>query len=160
VSEQQRPEPTDEELAAAIERLKERSGIKEREDFSGKPEPSRGKVVPLKRAERLRAATEDDNVFCERCGGAEGPLVVGNHRHCKCQAYRNRRYSELLRLDPGENMTFEKIENPDSSLEPVIRACREIAGESRTQGLMLFGKPGVGKTHVSVATSVPSVPGT
>lgn len=100
----------------------------------------------------MRPLTEADNVFCARCGGADRRLVIGPQRECRCDALFGRQERSLAALDPEERMTFERVSKPDESLVAVLGAGREIAFGRRRRGLILFGKPGTGKTHAAVAT--------
>ncbi len=148
------PEPTDEEIAAAIQRARERSA-NDGQEFAHEPAnyaPSNVVPMPEKKGKKRRIFTEADNRYCERCGGVEGHVVVGNHPSCRCPKLFAKQAKILANIDPEGRISFGSAEGHDASLNPVLRAGREIATGKRKRGLILFGKPGVGKTFAAIST--------
>lgn len=92
---------------------------------------------------------------CERCGGFVHDDFPDGGRVCRCDGPL-RRCRELVEIaDPTGKMTFANLTSADASLVEAVRIGRDIASASgdpgKEPGLMMFGRPGVGKTHVAVA---------
>lgn len=92
------------------------------------------------------------NTYCERCGGVVGTLLVGNARWCECSKKLNRTQHTLTTMDPERKMTLATLTDCDESLERAAAACAKIVEGNREKGIIMFGKPGRGKTHLAVAT--------
>ncbi len=146
------PEPTDEEIAAAIQRARDRSA-KDGQEFAHEPKGYNPKVVrlPERKGRKRRAFTEANNRFCERCGGVEGHVVVGNHPSCRCPKLFARQARYLDDIDPEGGVSLSNARDHHESLEPVLKAVQEVAKGERERGMILFGKPGVGKTFAAVS---------
>lgn len=147
------PEPTDEDIAAAVRRARERSAA-DPGDFAHPPEeydPANVVEMPKRKGQKRKVFTEADNVHCGRCYGVEGPVVVGNHERCRCPGLFAKQRGVLSGVDPEGRVALDEAEDVHDTLRPVLRACEEIADGKRTRGLILFGKPGVGKTFAAIS---------
>lgn len=96
------------------------------------------------------------NVLCERCSGAvqDYGVVYGSHvRECDCsRRFRNAQYA-IRRVDISGDMTFETLTDPHESVSSTANKLKAIVAGEREQGVFMFGLPGRGKTHLSVATA-------
>lgn len=89
----------------------------------------------------------------ERCGGCGGYIhneAEANGPFCRCDGALRRCRQYVADADPQGVMTFENIDSADDTLRAAIADVkRVVAGEST--GVAMFGKPGLGKSHVAVA---------
>ena len=102
-----------------------------------------------------KANRDQRNTYCERCGGAESAGVIwGAHtRKCDCSQRFGIAHDAIRRIDPEAEMTFENLANPNPSVEDAARKLESLAEGERERGVFMFGLPGRGKTHLSVATA-------
>lgn len=96
-----------------------------------------------------RGADYDRNETCERCDGYihaesdDGPV-------CRCDGALKRCIEQVRRADPQALMFFDSIHRPDETIREAIGDAKlVVAGE--LGGLAMFGKAGLGKTHVAIA---------
>ena len=92
------------------------------------------------------------NNYCERCNGVVGTVLVGNARWCECSKRLNRTQHSLNSMDPERKMTLATLTNCDPTLEEAAAVCAKIVEGERNKGIIMFGQPGRGKTHLAVAT--------
>lgn len=152
-------EITDAMLNEAIKRARERA-VEEKADFAHAPSVAPSKIVSIEEARKRRGkplspATEEENVYCERCQGVIGHLVVGNHERCSCARLfkiQSRIIADFATGNMGEAPRWSEAATdlPHESLIPVYGALRKIASGERERGLILFGEPGRGKTFAAV----------
>lgn len=147
-------EITDAMLNDAVKRARERA-VEDKADFAHTPAVMPSKIVSIEEARKRRGkplapATEADNLYCERCQGVLGHLVVGNYERCSCaRLFRvQERIVSEFGIPGGWPATATEL--PHESLIPVYGAMRKIASGERERGLILFGEPGRGKTHAAV----------
>jgi DNA replication protein DnaC len=62
-----------------------------------------------------------------------------------------RGFSQLAAVDPEARMRFDALEGPHPSLRRAVDIALAAARDCFGRGVAMFGKPGVGKTHVAVA---------
>ena len=91
------------------------------------------------------------NEICEVCGGWKGAWAPVHGSFCSCRRLVERGFTHLAAVDPEEDMRFDDLKGTHPTLERAARMTRKAScGESRC-GVAMFGKPGLGKTHVAVA---------
>ena len=95
------------------------------------------------------------NDYCERCGGARNDGIIWGHntRRCGCEARFAQAHATIRRIDPEGEMTFFDITDPHPSAQDAARKLAALAEGERERGVFMFGLPGRGKTHLSVATA-------
>lgn len=102
---------------------------------------------------KLEKRADDGRDRDERCGC--GGLVHDDSEadgpRCRCDGALRRCRRQVDAADPAGRMTFRGLDpDGDPSVRTAAAAARRVAsGEQR--GLAMFGPPGTGKTHVSVA---------
>lgn len=107
---------------------------------------------PLKR----RASKPSESVkTCPICGREKLNHIMYHGRHyCECAAKISAAQAAIRRVDGTGEMTFETI---DSKSHPTLLEAagklQEIAVGRRRRGIFMFGLPGRGKTHLSVAAA-------
>ena len=82
---------------------------------------------------------------CERCGGSVGNIALGGTRFCACARANRRDVERLHRVDPRGSMTFNSLDQAPANLS----GARDSFFSGH--GVAMFGNPGTGKTHLSVA---------
>lgn len=93
------------------------------------------------------------NIYCERCGGSCGPINYGPVKECDCRKRFALAWDAVLQVDLAGNMTFEALKNPDPSVAAGAQKLEAIVSGGRSHGVFMFGLPGRGKTHLSIATA-------
>ena len=88
---------------------------------------------------------------CEVCGGWKGAWAPVNGRFCSCERLVERGFAQLAAIDPREDMSFDSLKGAHPTLARAAHLAREASREVAGHGVAMFGKPGVGKTHVAVA---------
>lgn len=88
---------------------------------------------------------------CDVCGGSKGGWAPVHGRFCSCERLIERGFSQLSAVDPDGAMLFDALADPHPTLERATGFALAAAGGSSSRGVALFGRPGVGKTHVAVA---------
>jgi len=89
--------------------------------------------------------------LCPRCGGGKGNLTYSDKGFCRCREWRRWATRELYELDPDECMDFGV--DGDEGFEAAAEALANLAEGMREKGVIMFGLPGRGKTHLAVATA-------
>jgi DNA replication protein DnaC len=93
-----------------------------------------------------------DYQVCEKCGGhLPGGIYPVRLGACDCNRRRRLAEEAIARVDVEEAMFFEGLVNADSSVVEAREKLEAIARGERGKGMMMFGLPGRGKTHLSVA---------
>lgn len=99
-----------------------------------------------------RHSVESRPERCERCGDhLPGAVIFGSGRWCECGKLANAARRAIERIDPAGEMTFEALKDLDPSAAKARDALQQIASGERERGAFLFGSPGRGKTHLSIA---------
>lgn len=103
-----------------------------------------------------RRAQQPDvrETICERCGRPlPRALIIGNpyQKMCECGRDAARAWRAIERIDPAGEMTFAGLVDPDSTVKDAAAKLQEIVGGARSRGVLMFGLPGRGKTHLSIA---------
>lgn len=96
------------------------------------------------------------NVLCEQCGGAvmDYGLIFGSHtRTCDCSKRFRFASTAIERVDLSHEMTFDSLVDPDETVADTAGKLRSIVSGEREQGVFMFGLPGRGKTHLSIAAA-------
>lgn len=98
---------------------------------------------------------EDDGntieALCPRCGGGKGIMTTSPYGFCRCKQWRRWATGELYDLDPDERIHFG-VEG-DETFERARAALANLAEGQRSKGVIMFGLPGRGKTHLMVAAT-------
>jgi len=88
---------------------------------------------------------------CEVCGGWKGGWAPVHGSFCSCERLVERGHAQLAAVDLAGEMRFDALEGGHPSLGRAARlGLAAVRGESG-RGVAMFGRPGVGKTHVAVA---------
>lgn len=103
--------------------------------------------------ENLRQRRFEERVeeTCEVCGGWKGAWAPVHGRFCSCERLVERGYEQLAAVDPAGEMRFDALESGHPSLGHAARLALTVAREESGRGVAMFGRPGVGKTHVAIA---------
>lgn len=93
-----------------------------------------------------------DYEVCQTCGG-HFPGGIYPIRLGACDCNRQRRLAEeaIARVDVEGAMFFEGLADADPSVTDAREKLQAIARGERRKGVMMFGLPGRGKTHLSVS---------
>jgi DNA replication protein DnaC len=109
---------------------------------------------------RLRGRKGEKHVasylMCELCGkySPENRVLPVRGDYCDCERKAQRARRAIAEADPAGEMTFESLRDPsDETVERAAAILRDIASGGRKRGLLMFGLPGRGKTHLSVAAA-------
>jgi DNA replication protein DnaC len=94
-----------------------------------------------------------ENTYCKRCGGAKGSIIYGaSRRRCDCTRRFNEARLAIRRVDPQGEMTFAALKDAHPTVQSTAPKLKSIVG-GREHGVFMFGLPGRGKTHLSIATA-------
>lgn len=122
---------------------------------------TRPKVTPELMARWQREAAELDwgalsgteRIEPERCGVC-GELwrswIEDESKRCRCAESRARARVALAQADPDGRMTLDSLERPDPSVARAREAGVGAVTGERRRGVVMFGAPGRGKTHLMV----------
>lgn len=112
---------------------------------------------------RERGARENDprrrdghgNILCGRCSKAvDAGLIYGSRTpKCDCRKRMNDARAAIERVDLSADMTFDALVDPHPSAADTAEKLQEIVSGDRTRGVFMFGLPGRGKSHLSVAAA-------
>lgn len=91
------------------------------------------------------------NETCDVCGGWRGAWAPVHGRFCSCGRLVERGFAQLAAVDPEGDMRFQTLKGTHPTLGRAARLSREASHGGSGLGVAMFGKPGVGKTHVAVA---------
>lgn len=91
------------------------------------------------------------NETCDVCGGWKGAWAPVHGSFCSCGRLVERGFAQLAAVDPEEHMRFDDLKGTHPTLERANRLSQKASYGSTGRGVAMFGKPGVGKTHVAVA---------
>lgn len=94
-----------------------------------------------------------DYEVCEKCGGyLPGGIYPLRLRACDCEREKQKTMDAIDRVDPSGTMVFDALTDCDPSVIEAKEKLEAIAAGERAKGVMMFGLPGRGKTHLAVAT--------
>ncbi len=112
-----------------------------------------------RRASRAQKSRNDSTpdareTICGRCGRPQPrTLVIGNpyQKMCECHQDVARAWRAIERVDPAGEMTFASLRDPDPTVKNAAAKLQAIVSGQRSRGVLMFGLPGRGKTHLSIA---------
>lgn len=92
-------------------------------------------------------------VRCAACGGhtAGSRIIPPNVKPCRCSRVARFGKRSLAVADPEGRMTLDSIVDPHESVIKGMRRGRQLAARETKRGLLMYGQPGRGKTHLAVA---------
>jgi DNA replication protein DnaC len=88
---------------------------------------------------------------CDVCGGWKGGWAPVHGRFCSCERLIERGFAQLAAVDPEEGMRFDALEGAHPTLKRAARLAWLASCGGSGRGVAMFGKPGVGKTHLAIA---------
>jgi len=88
---------------------------------------------------------------CDVCGGWKGGWAPVHGSFCRCKRLVERGFAQIAAVDPEGRMRFDTVEGAHPTLKHAARLALVAARGGSGRGVAMFGKPGVGKTHVGVA---------
>lgn len=93
--------------------------------------------------------------LCEKCGGhLQGGSIPDHIEPCRCETLTRAARQAIDDADLSGRMTFDSLEEPHESVVGCAKTLAAIVrGErqGKCKGVAMFGEPGLGKTHLSVA---------
>lgn len=99
----------------------------------------------------VRRYEPSSNETCDVCGGWKGAWAPVHGSFCSCKRLVERGFAQIATVDPEEDMYFDGLKEKPPTLERAARLSREALRGESGRGVAMFGKPGIGKTHVAVA---------
>jgi DNA replication protein DnaC len=100
-----------------------------------------------------KAKPQQDTSRCELCGGAYGGPVGIADFFCRCRVARIKANEVLDSIDPNNQLTLDTYHPRTETQRQALESAKcFIGGTGAKQGFAIFGRPGLGKTHLAIGT--------